>query len=679
MADWIGDYQFDPPKPLANGIADGLPDLLFNGFDLKPPPLLVGAMVPLGNGYALAWTKQVPQVGYKGWSAANVRIPNHDKLNLGDQFTFSMRILYGGYGRGDTGYNLIQLNGDDGQPVLTWYTTKAEELAVTVRDSEGKKHTVVTTSQRLLPKFSRWYDLTLVVNQNKLTLYATPITLDGALETQSQSFDMKPPAQARGPMQILRNTNSAIERLRISDNALSPAQVRQLSHMVHLPGPHTVDDVTIGLSRQLFLDEAVIESMDAHVQRVFHRPDKHPDNPLVPITQPQEIEGFGPVFWGSVIFDEQENIFKCWHMGLTFHQPEIFNHLYLTSKNGIHWDKPKLDILGPDNRFNPPGYKVGHAGMWLTLRKDMDEPDPQHRYKGFIQHDPLWYVTSPDGLTWKDAGIAAGYTDDTTTVVYHPTRKEYLKIGRFCPDGSSIALRLMMTCTSPTPLIEGNSLWHLTTLPTEDDLLRDPYQQFYHMPAFAYGDLYIGLLGMYYAGPDNGNSDTELTFSRDGLDWHRLAPHEPFMPRGEKGQWDSGFGTLPGTGPIVRGDELWFYYSQYNNSHHGPFRNAAIGLATLRRDGFVSLTSAKKTARITTKPFKLLGNQVLINIKGTVRVALMDINGQTLAQSDPFNGDDCDSLTRWHDNKDLHVYRNRQVKLSFEWTGDLYAFEMADR
>ena len=657
----IGDYRFAPEAPLANSVPNALPDLQFNGFNAQHPPLLTGQAVPRGNGYALAWTKEVPQVGYDRWTPADPRIPD---VQLGERFTIWMRILYGGNAGGDIGYQLIRI-GD----ALAWSTTSEEQLQIVVRGGQP----LISTNTELLPKFSRWYDLALVVEPRRITVYSTAITSDGPLTTASETFELDEDAGIGDqplPLRLLVNTNSAMERLLIYRKSLDAGAVRELSQEARLAGPSSVESVDVGTNRQLFLDDALIESMSDTVRRVLHPVRKHPDNPVIRRTHPQAVEGFGPTFWGSVIYDEQDKLFRCWYQALTFHQPEIFNHLYAVSDDGIRWRKPELDIVASDNRYDPPGYKVGHAGGWLTVRKDSDEPDPQQRYKGFIQHEPLWHVTSPDGLHWTDRGIAAHYTDDTSTAVYHSIRKQYLKIGRFCPDGRSLALRLMMTCVGDSPLAEGNSLWHLAMLPTEDDLQRDPYQQFYHMPAFAYGDAYIGLLGMYFAGPDNGNTETELTFSRDGLNWQRIAPHQPFIPRGGEGEWDSGFGVLPGTGPIVRGDELWFYYSHYNNGHHGPFRDAGIGLATLRRDGFVSLSGK---GAVTTKAFALQASRLRINAVGRVSVTVLDINGAALDERKSVAGDNCDHLVELSGE-----LVGRQVRLHFEVDGDLYAFQTSD-
>ena len=690
----VGDYRFGREAPLANAAAGGLGAIERSTFSADQPPILVGQEIPAGgnaNGCALAWTRHVPQVGYEGWVASGCRIPKSPQLGLGARFTLWMRVLYGGKIRGGGGYALLTLDGPDGKPVLDWRTSAEETdliLTARLRSPDGKtgEHTYRSTPPGILLRNSRWYDLAVVFDAGKVTFHATPLAREGPGATESQEVALGSELtliEAEGPLWILKNINTAIESLRIhSGEALSREEVRALSEGVRLPGPRMTARISVGTDRQLFLDDAVIEEMDHTVERRFHRARKYPGNPVLRRTHSKDIEGLGPVFWGSVIYDREEKLFKVWHQGLTFKPPEIFNHLYATSEDGIRWTKPKLDIVGADNRYSPPGYEAGHAGMWLTLRKDPAEPDPARRYKGFIQHDPYWYTTSPNGLDWTDQGIAAAYTDDTTTAVWHRERGEYVKIGRFCPDGHNLALRLIMTCVSATPLIDGNSPWHLVMLPDEKDLAADPDLQFYYMPSFPYGNIYLGLLGIYHAGPESGISEPELVMSRDGLNWHRVRQGSAFIETGAPGAWDAGTGGSPGTGPIEVGDELWFYYGRYDGGHHGGYTKGGIGLAKLRRDGFVSLAAGEQGGAVLTKAFRLAGDAVEINAvgEGTVTVQVLASSGEVLAEGEPFTGDDCGHVVKWKATADLAALRGKKVALRFLLRdASLFAFQAADR
>ena len=688
----IADYRFSPKSPLANSISGGLPNLLFDGFHAKFAPLLTGQEIPVGgegaagNGWALAWTHQVPQVGYDKWISSNCRIPQDPQLDLGERFTLWMRMIYGGLARNGRHHNLITLNESDGKPVLKWGLNGNEEMEIFLKlvDSKGNAGDFVrtSTSHKLLPQISRWYDLAVSFDRGKVTLSATRIGRNGPQTTNHQSFDLGQEvrlARPSGAMHLLSGTNTAIERLLVYRGTALPVDaVAGVSQGVRLPGPAKPRKVDVGRQRQLFLDDAIVERKSG-LKRVLHAVKKHPNNPI--IKRDSEIDGNGPNFWGSVVFDPEERLFKLWCMCHTFKKPENLNHLYFTSKDGVHWDRPRLGIRGPGNRFSPPGYPGGHAGMWVTVRKDTKETDSQKRFKGFIQRNPLYSMTSPDGLSWTLQEIAAHYTDDTTTVTFNPQRGEFVKIGRFCPDGRSLALRLMMTCVSQTESADGNSAWHLVMLPDEQDLAADPSTQFYHMPAFAYHGQYIGILGVYHSGttgPDAGTSDHELTVSRDGLNWHRVCRGQNFIERSSPGSWDDGFGVVPGTGPIRRGDELWFYYGCNDGTHHA-MGNGAIGLAKLRLDGFISLQAGESTGQLLTSPFVLKGNMLEVNAKvsGSFQVRILDANtGATLAVSKPYQGDSCHHLLTWRGRPNLDHLKEKLVQMEFTLTNaDLYAFQ----
>src|SRR5205085_3805948 len=82
----------------------------------------------------------------------------------------------------------------------------------------------------------------------------------------------------------------------------------------------------------------------------------------------------------------------------------------------------------------------------------------------------------------------------------------------------------------------------------------------------------------------------------------------------------------------------WFYYDAWDGDHltydangkpfypDGRMREGRVGLATLRRDGYVSLR-AQQTGTLTTKPFRLTSDRIYLNANardGQVRVEILD-------------------------------------------------------
>ena len=67
----------------------------------------------------------------------------------------------------------------------------------------------------------------------------------------------------------------------------------------------------VGDAPQLFVDFDRVEALD-NIKRVFHSAEKHPGNPVLGKQKPWELDAGT---WGSVIYDDEERIFKAWYGG----------------------------------------------------------------------------------------------------------------------------------------------------------------------------------------------------------------------------------------------------------------------------------------------------------------------------------------------------------------------------
>ena len=118
----------------------------------------------------------------------------------------------------------------------------------------------------------------------------------------------------------------------------------------------------------------------------------------------------------------------------------------------------------------------------------------------------------------------------------------------------------------------------------------DPYQmQIYSLSPFRYEGIWLADLLRMHTVPDV--LDPELVWSYDGKNWNRSIHRRSFIPRRPKGSFDSTWLNLATNPPIVNFNQLWFYYSGRAGGHGAQFPMAygAIGLATMRIDGFCSL------------------------------------------------------------------------------------------
>ena len=121
------------------------------------------------------------------------------------------------------------------------------------------------------------------------------------------------------------------------------------------------------------------------------------------------------------------------------------------------------------------------------------------------------------------------------------------------------------------------------------------HTDFYGLSAFAYESMYLGFLWVFRIddGHNDGTIHVELVSSRDGMDWKREeGDRPPLLKLGAAGQWDDGMLHTPSQ-PLVEGDEIRLLYGASDQTHVSPvaggWGNCAIGLATLRKDGFASL------------------------------------------------------------------------------------------
>jgi len=100
------------------------------------------------------------------------------------------------------------------------------------------------------------------------------------------------------------------------------------------------EDIPIDVGRQLFVDDFLIETTT--LQRTFHQPEYCEQNPVIKPDKPWENQRrgwFAAPFSGGAWFDPADNLFKMWYTG-----GFLATTCYATSKDGIHWEKPELDV-----------------------------------------------------------------------------------------------------------------------------------------------------------------------------------------------------------------------------------------------------------------------------------------------------------------------------------------------
>jgi hypothetical protein len=178
----------------------------------------------------------------------------------------------------------------------------------------------------------------------------------------------------------------------------------------------------------------------------------------------------------------------------------------------------------------------------------------------------------------------------------------------------------------------------------------------YNFAASRYESRYIGFASFFYhtgRNADGTNYDgfhqVQLAVSRDLKRWLRVADRQPFLAPSPLGA--GAYDTFQIIGPsrtIVRDDELWFYYTGLRHRYPPPnvsWDRSAVCLATLRRDGFVSLDAGDREGAVTTRPFRHDTGRLYVNADasgGRIDGELLDESGSALGG---FTRTDCLPIT----------------------------------
>lgn len=456
----------------------------------------------------------------------------------------------------------------------------------------------------------------------------------------------------------------------------------------YLVSPPTVIPINVG--RQLFVDDFLIEETTLH--RNFHLAEYYPGNPVLRPDRPWESrDGLAEVmsFSDGVWSDPKDNLFKIWYVS----GKERYT-CYATSKDGIHWNKPVLDVEPPSNIVHRQ--RRDSTTVWL----DLDEKEPQRRFKMLLfamdsveRNKPLELRYSPDGIHWSPVIASNGYparsiTMDRTTMFYNPFRQRWVLSLREWDEGPQHTARCRYYVET-TDLARLDTIWQdnstLSKWASADRFDRLPntsFAQLYNLDAVAYESLLLGAFSINTANPDQQTgrpkiNQVKLGYSRDGFHWHR-PDRRVFLPVSEQtNAWNWGNVQSVGGVCLVVGDRLYLYVSGRTGGTN------TVGLAFLRRDGFASMEAGPEEGTLTTRPVRFSGNHLFVNVddpKGELRVEVLNRAGQVMT---PFTSEACVPLTtnrtlqmvRWKDVNDLAALRNQSIRFRFRLkNGRLYAF-----
>lgn len=195
-----------------------------------------------------------------------------------------------------------------------------------------------------------------------------------------------------------------------------------------MPTPYLINRpeiIPIDLGRQLLVDNFLIEQTD--MERRSYTPRKMSFNPVLkPETElEQGIYGIpgASAKDGGVWWDPKDQLFKMWYEAGWLHRMA-----YATSKDGIYWERPNLDIVPGTNQIVPE-IVADSSTVWLDHFTQNDE----ERFKMFLRSPNSipgsterfnygFSMVSPDGIHWGKP-VKTGPCGDRSTMFYNPFRQ----------------------------------------------------------------------------------------------------------------------------------------------------------------------------------------------------------------------------------------------------------------
>ena len=444
---------------------------------------------------------------------------------------------------------------------------------------------------------------------------------------------------------------------------------------------------------QVFTDNVTLASANGCVTKRWYHPEYRQDKPVLCKDRPWEHLPYFTYSNYTVIRDPDDGLFKCWYQDW---EPGLdrkykARQLYAQSADGANWEKPELGIAHEQGRNT--NICLGEPDTSFHSMNVVLDPHPsssRERFKALYSRVSsagecrIECAHSADGIHWHiyeqlpSFGISGPRLEDVSVIFYDEDSRQFVQNTRHFLKGRAARIedninyfagrrnRRIWQCRSSDFLRWSEPV--LVADIDDDDNLDD---HFYGMAQFKVGNIHLATLGLLHM-VDN-TRHVELLSSRDGIRWSRPARNAPFLaPRGP-GHWDA-YMTAIVSPPIQMQDELWFYVGG-SACHHDwwswganegmdhpeakDFSKAqfSLGLATLRRDGFVSLYSNKyREGIIKTQPLISAGAELIINARcapgGHIKVAVTDpehkvIEPCSLENCDPFIADSLDHKVTW--------------------------------
>jgi hypothetical protein len=445
----------------------------------------------------------------------------------------------------------------------------------------------------------------------------------------------------------------------------------------------TPEPVRIGDRWELLVDHYLVEQMQGDVTLRLHEP--VPQEVVLAHDQPWEGNscGYHTIFQDGPIY---RMYYRGWNHDMrTEKQTHPAVVCYAESRDGIHWERPTLNLVEFQGSKQNNILWAGPGTHNFVPFKDTNPQCPSDaRYKAVARGEDeyskaLLAFKSSDGLHWEllteKPILTQGAFDSQNLAFWDPVRQEYRCYFRDFREGR----RDIKVSTSQDFLHWTEPEWLQFPEAPKEHLYTNAVMPYDRAP-----HLLLGFPTRYL--PERG-SLTEGLFmsSRDGLTFHRWA--EAFVRPGlNADKWHNRsnyiwWGLAETPSPLPGGGrELSLYV---NEGYYFESKAARTRRYTCRVDGFVSLHASFAGGQILTKPVLFEGGRLVVNFStsaaGGLQVQIEDLEGRAVpgfAFSDcpEMYGDAIERTVTWQRGSDVSTLAGKPIRLRLALRdADVYA------
>lgn len=296
-------------------------------------------------------------------------------------------------------------------------------------------------------------------------------------------------------------------------------------------------------------------------------------------------------------------------------------------------------------------------------------PDARFKAIGGVSRENIFALGSPDGVHWRLLSdkpiLTKGDFDSLNVAFWDGARGKYVAYVRKSHEGFRSVDRCVsddfLHWSDPEPVDFG---------PGEPEhLYTNAIQPYFRNPLVCFGFpmRFFPSRTRFQGHPDRGVSDNVMIASRDGIHFPRYFREAFVRPGMDARNWTQR-NFIAATGIIPAGDkELALFWVEHYDHH-----DCCLMRGTIRIDGFTSLHAGVPGGEMLSKPVKLDGSALALNIAtsaaGGARIAICDESGRALAgfsleECEDIYGDDIERIVRWNGSPDLTRFEGKQVRL----------------